>query len=206
MVVWQGITSDGNATPVQVTEEGKVVAVGQVGPPGPEGPPSQVPGPEGPAGPKGDKGDPGQNGLDSQVPGPEGPPGIDGKDGVAATNEPFEGAFLQYKNELIIWGNAPGPRPPSAPFKIVSINEWQAGGSVDLVLGSAPGDELTVGDDIYMCDISGNMVLPAVHTIILTINGNTLTCNYNNGFRENFYIRRFNNRMIVEQALNKIKS
>ena len=46
MVVWQGITSDGTAVPVQITEEGKVVAIGEAGPPGP-------PGEEGPPGPPG---------------------------------------------------------------------------------------------------------------------------------------------------------
>ena len=45
MVVWQGITEGGTAVPVQVTEEGKVVAIGEAGPtgpPGPEGPPGQA--------------------------------------------------------------------------------------------------------------------------------------------------------------------
>ena len=46
MVVWQGITEGGTAVPVQITEEGKVVAIGESGPRGPEGP-------EGPPGPKG---------------------------------------------------------------------------------------------------------------------------------------------------------
>ena len=47
MVVWQGITQDGTAVPVQITEEGKVVAIGEAGPEGP-------PGPEGPEGPPGE--------------------------------------------------------------------------------------------------------------------------------------------------------
>ena len=45
MVVWQGITEGGTAVPVQITEEGKVVAIGESGPqgpPGPEGPPGQA--------------------------------------------------------------------------------------------------------------------------------------------------------------------
>ena len=47
MVVWQGITEGGTAVPVQITEEGKVVAIGESGPIGP-------PGPEGPPGPPGE--------------------------------------------------------------------------------------------------------------------------------------------------------
>lgn len=45
MVVWQGVTEDGTATPVQVTQDGKVVAQGLDGPPGepgPPGPPGQI--------------------------------------------------------------------------------------------------------------------------------------------------------------------
>ena len=38
MVVWQGITEGGTAVPVQITEEGKVVAIGETGPTGPTGP------------------------------------------------------------------------------------------------------------------------------------------------------------------------
>ena len=49
MVVWQGITEGGTAVPIQVTEEGRVVAEGQEGPAGP-------PGPEGPQGPPGQYG------------------------------------------------------------------------------------------------------------------------------------------------------
>ena len=50
MVVWQGITEGGTAVPIQVTEEGRVVAEGQEGPAGP-------PGPEGPQGPQGPQGE-----------------------------------------------------------------------------------------------------------------------------------------------------
>ena len=42
MVVWQGITEGGTAVPVQITEEGKVVAIGEAGPAGPPGPPGQA--------------------------------------------------------------------------------------------------------------------------------------------------------------------
>ena len=42
MVVWQGITEGGTAVPVQITEEGKVVAIGEPGPEGPPGPPGQA--------------------------------------------------------------------------------------------------------------------------------------------------------------------
>ena len=51
MVVWQGITEGGVAVPVEVKEDGKVVAEGLQGPPGPEGP-------EGPQGPEGPPGNP----------------------------------------------------------------------------------------------------------------------------------------------------
>ena len=53
MITLYGVTEDGISVPVQVTEEGKIVAIGQRGPEGP----------------------PGKDGQDSQVPGPEGPPG-----------------------------------------------------------------------------------------------------------------------------------
>ena len=46
MVVWQGITEGGTAVPVQITEEGKVVAIGEQGP-------------KGDTGQQGPKGDPG---------------------------------------------------------------------------------------------------------------------------------------------------
>ena len=47
MVVWQGITEGGTAVPVQITEEGKVVAIGEAGPKG-------DPGEQGPPGPPGE--------------------------------------------------------------------------------------------------------------------------------------------------------
>tara|TARA_B100000459_G_scaffold63246_1_gene34566 strand:+ start:3037 stop:3795 length:759 start_codon:yes stop_codon:yes gene_type:complete len=50
MVVWQGITEGGTAVPIQVTEEGRVVAEGQEGKEGPPGPPGP-PGPQGEYGP-----------------------------------------------------------------------------------------------------------------------------------------------------------
>ena len=58
MVVWQGITSGGTAVPVQVDDEGRVVAQGIDGKDGQDG----APGADGPQGP----------------PGPEGPAGADG--------------------------------------------------------------------------------------------------------------------------------
>ena len=69
MVVWQGITSGGTAVPVQVDDQGRVVAFGidgQDGAPGAEGPQGPV-GPEGPRGPTGPKGDPGESGLWTEV-------------------------------------------------------------------------------------------------------------------------------------------
>ena len=94
MVVWQGVTSDGTATPVQVTDEGKVIAVGQEGPPGPPGAD-------------------GEDGQDSQVPGPPGPPGADG---VQWPANPFEGAFLMYVDGVVQWSTPTDP--------IVPPQEW----------------------------------------------------------------------------------
>ena len=57
MVVWQGLTESGVAVPVEVKEDGKVVAEGLQGPPGSEGP-QGPPGIEGPQGPQGPPGNP----------------------------------------------------------------------------------------------------------------------------------------------------
>ena len=96
MVVWQGITQDGTAVPVQITEEGKVVAVGETGP---EGPP-------GPRGPKGDKGDPGTPGEVNWPP------------------NPFEGAFLVWLNGEPTWyAEGPVPTPPGTSPAIQSVQE-----------------------------------------------------------------------------------
>ncbi len=61
MVVWQGVTASGSVVPVQVNEDGSVVAQGVdgiAGLPGKEGPP----GPQGPEGPSGADGADGANG------------------------------------------------------------------------------------------------------------------------------------------------
>lgn len=53
MITLYGVTEDGTSVPVQVTEDGRVVAQGMEGPPGADGQPgadSQVPGPPGPQG------------------------------------------------------------------------------------------------------------------------------------------------------------
>lgn len=52
MITLYGVTEDGTSVPVQVTDDGKIVAVGQTGPAGPEGP-------QGPPGPQGEPGLPG---------------------------------------------------------------------------------------------------------------------------------------------------
>ena len=73
MVLWQGLTEGGTAVPIQVTEEGKVVAQGQ-------------------SGEKGDKGDPGE-------PGPAGPPGEYGPgDDVEFGTATFAGGDLAINN------------------------------------------------------------------------------------------------------------
>ena len=89
MVVWQGITEGGTAVPVQITEEGKVVAIGEEGP---EGPP----------------GADGKDGKDSDVPGPPGPPGTPG---VQWPSNPFEGAFLMYLDGVVQWATPQEPIP-----------------------------------------------------------------------------------------------
>ena len=86
MVVWQGITEGGTAVPVQITEEGKVVAIGESGPTGPIGP----------EGPPGAPGPPG-----SGIPSPE--TGTEGdvltlQDGIAVWAEPTGGGFNSVSN------------------------------------------------------------------------------------------------------------
>ena len=54
-MILEGTTSTGAVVPVQVTNDGKVVAEGRTGPEGPQGPE----GPEGPEGPQGPAGSPG---------------------------------------------------------------------------------------------------------------------------------------------------
>ena len=63
MVVWQGITSGGTAVPVQVDDEGRVVAQGIDGKDGQDG----APGAEGPQGPAGPEGPAGADGLWREV-------------------------------------------------------------------------------------------------------------------------------------------
>lgn len=80
MVLWQGLTEGGTAVPVQVTEDGKVVAQGQ----------------QGEKGDKGDKGDPGDPG--------EFEPGQDAALGRVACGTDIENAQLEvfkavYNNE-----------------------------------------------------------------------------------------------------------
>ena len=88
MVVWQGITEGGTAVPVQITEEGKVVAIGEAGPQGP----------------------PGADGKDGET-GPQGPPGQPGTPGVQWPSNPFEGAFLMYLDGVVQWATPQEPIP-----------------------------------------------------------------------------------------------
>ena len=66
MVLWQGLTEGGTAVPVQVTEEGRVVAQGQQGEKGDKGDPGE-PGAPGAKGDKGDPGEPGEYGPGDDV-------------------------------------------------------------------------------------------------------------------------------------------
>ena len=100
MVVWQGITSEGTAVPVQITDDGKVVAVGETGPQGPKGD-------TGPQGPKGDTGPAGTV---------EWPP------------FPFEGAFLCWIGGEAVWysANPPIPITPGVTPPIADVQENSA--------------------------------------------------------------------------------
>ena len=96
MVVWQGITEGGTAVPVQITEEGKVVAIGEQGPKGDTGE----------QGPKGDKGDTGPAGT------------------AEWPDDPFEGAFLVWLNGEPTWyAEGPVPTPPGTSSVIESVQE-----------------------------------------------------------------------------------
>ena len=66
MVVWQGITSGGTAVPVQVDDQGRVVAQGIDGKDGQDGQDGAT-GPEGPQGPQGPEGPAGADGLWREV-------------------------------------------------------------------------------------------------------------------------------------------
>lgn len=134
MVVWQGITSDGNATPVQVTADGKVVAQGEAGPQGPEGPASEVPGPEGARGPEGPQGPQGEKGET----GPAGPSG-------GAEQQPF-----------VLTPNG-GLRIQFGP----NIYAGQGSASVTGYLGVASNYDYYNNDDLLIhCDAAGNIVEP----------------------------------------------
>ena len=95
MVVWQGITEGGTAVPVQVTEEGRVVAEGQEGKEGPPGPPGP-PGPQGEYGP-GDDVELGSGTFAGSVSSPTVESGFDNgnKDGVQLVGT----GYLNIRNE-----------------------------------------------------------------------------------------------------------
>ena len=98
MVVWQGVTSDGTATPVQVTPDGKVIAQGLDGTPGEQGPPGE----------KGEQG-------------PPGPPGE-----AAWPPNPFEGAYLVWLNGEPTWfSNDVVPIPPGSAGPITKVDNNQ---------------------------------------------------------------------------------
>jgi hypothetical protein len=131
MVVWQGVTSDGTATPVQVTDEGKVIAIGQEGPPGPPGAD-------------------GQDGQDSQVPGPPGPPGADG---VQWPANPFEGAFLMYVDGVVQWSTPSDPILPPQEWIGPIIEIPQEG--VLLFEGNLSPEQFLYGTTVYAVDEFG---------------------------------------------------
>ena len=60
MITLYGVTEDGTSVPVQVTDDGRIVAQGLKGEPGKDGADSQVPGPPGADGPPGPPGEYGQ--------------------------------------------------------------------------------------------------------------------------------------------------
>ncbi len=128
MVVWQGVTSDGTATPVQVTEEGKVVAIGQEGPAGPPGPEGQE--------------------------GPPGPPGPDGADGVQWPPNEFEGAFLMYLDGVVQWATPDEPIIPPQDW-IGPITEVDSDGTVLLFEDFLAPDQFLKGTQVIACDQFG---------------------------------------------------
>ena len=135
MVVWQGITEDGTATPVQVNDEGKVIAIGEEGPPGPPGAD-------------------GQDGQDSQVPGPPGPPGADG---VQWPANPFEGAFLMYLDGVVQWATPQEPIPLPQDW-IGPITAVSDDGSVLEFSETLNPEQFLYMQNVYACDQFG---LPA---------------------------------------------
>ena len=136
MVVWQGITEDGNATPVQVTADGKVVAQGEAGPPGPEGPASEGPGPEGPQGPPGPEG-------------PQGPKGEKGDPGPAGGGGGSQEALIFESLAGFDVGSFYGSIGGAGSF---SINNY--------VGASVSSTNFKAGDIMIYCDVAGNIITP----------------------------------------------
>ena len=102
-ILWSGLTDTGSIVPVQVDDQGRVVAQGLQGPEGPDGPagpegPQGIQGPEGPAGPEGPDGPVGPQGpVGPEGPqGPEGPEGPEGPQGPAGSASTEAGAVGTY--------------------------------------------------------------------------------------------------------------
>ena len=133
MVVWQGVTSDGTATPVQVTDEGKVIAIGQEGPAGPPGPEGQE--------------------------GPPGPPGANGADGVQWPPNAFEGAFLMYLDGVVQWATPEEPIIPPQEW-IGPITEIDSDGSVLIFEDFLSPDQFLKGTQVIAVNEFGQEKSP----------------------------------------------
>ena len=160
MVVWQGITEGGTAVPVQITEEGKVVAIGEAGAEGPPGPP-------------GAQGDPGL-------------PGTPGKDGELYPPNPYEGAFLSYVSGVPTWVDRPSDQPRSQVHLIDRIVIDQEDSATECYMSKTTWKEpydIQAGDRVALCDIGGNLVDPPVTASVKRADDQLIKVNSMTGFR-----------------------
>ena len=123
MITLYGVTADGTSVPVQVTDDGRIVSVGQTGeqgPPGPQGPP-------------GEQGPPGQDGQDGQGIDPDGNLDVSGNiaaeiiqaggdpDGGTADGAQLRGAGVVYASrgsgKVIFSGYETGSSSPQLSMK-----------------------------------------------------------------------------------------
>ena len=132
MVVWQGITAGGTAVPVQITEEGKVVALGEAGPEGPEGP-------EGPPGPPGEgfetSNDPFEGAFLSYE---------DGSPLWVPRPSDLPGSQVHLIDRVNV------DQEDNSTECFLNKNTWK------------PPYDLETGDVVALCDIGGNLVDPPV--------------------------------------------
>ena len=169
MITLYGVTEDGTTVPVQVTEDGKLVAQGLQGEPGP----------------------PGEDGKDSQVPGP---PGSPGESGITAVNEPTEGDYLQYKGGTVVWRAGPNiPEPAPDVHLYTEKGPGDRPEEMKLFHSDGPWDDIKPGDYITLCDILGEFLQPeyTAYTYGDAQVGNqwALTCIKNDNFRYSSYIK-----------------